>query len=107
MRYTNASTSTPRSETNARRLALGKNGEFNFKKGQQNMAEPRKYKSSKRGDGRTQKRIGVAIDSELEDWLNTKPNKNRYINELIRQDMTRHKVIITTAGKPEMKIIEP
>ena len=54
------------------------------------MAEPRKYKSSKRGDGRTQKRIGVAIDSELEDWLNTKPNKNRYINELIRQDMTRH-----------------
>lgn len=71
------------------------------------MAEPRKYKSSKRGDGHTQKRIGVAIDSELEDWLNTKPNKNRYINELIRQDMTRHKVIITTAGKPEIKIIEP
>lgn len=30
MRYTNASTSTPRSETNARRLALEKNGEFNF-----------------------------------------------------------------------------
>ena len=51
------------------------------------MAEPRKYKSSKRGDGRTQKRIGVAIDSELEDWLNNKPNKNRYINELIRQDI--------------------
>ena len=71
------------------------------------MAEQRKYKSSKRGDGRTQKRIGVAIDSELEDWLNTKPNKNRYINELIRQDMTRNKVIITTAGKPEIKIIEP
>lgn len=71
------------------------------------MAEPRKYKSSKRGDGRTQKRIGVAIDRELEDWLNTKPNKNRYINELIRQDMTRHKLIITTAGKPEIKIIEP
>ena len=71
------------------------------------MAEQRKYKSSKRGDGRTQKRIGVAIDSELEAWLNTKPNKNRYINELIRQDMTRNKVIITTAGKPEIKIIEP
>ena len=71
------------------------------------MEEPRKYKSSKRGEGRTQKRIGVAIDSELEDWLNTKPNKNRYINELIRQDMTRNKVIITTAGKPEIKIIEP
>ena len=69
------------------------------------MAEPRKYKSSKRGEGRTQKRIGVAIDSELEDWLNTKPNKNRYINELIRQDMTRHKLIITTAGKPEIKLI--
>ena len=71
------------------------------------MSEPRKYKSSKRGEGRTQKRIGVAIDSELEDWLNTKPNKNRYINELIRQDMTRHKVIITTACKPEIKLIEP
>lgn len=55
------------------------------------MAEQRKYKSSKRGYGRTQKRIGVAIDSELEDWLNNKPNKNRYINELIRQDMTRDK----------------
>lgn len=61
------------------------------------MAEQRKYKSSKRGDGRTQKRIGVAIDSELEDWLNTKPNKNRYINELIRQDMTRDK---TTTSEP-------
>ena len=71
------------------------------------MSEPRKYKSSKRGEGRTQKRIGVAIDSELEDWLNTKPNKNRYINELIRQDMTRHNLIITTAGKPEIKLIEP
>lgn len=67
------------------------------------MAEPRKYKSSKRGDGRTQKRIGVAIDSELEDWLNTKPNKNRYINELIRQDMTRHKVIITTQESQRLK----
>lgn len=61
------------------------------------MAEQRKYKSSKRGDGRTQKRIGVAIDSELEDWLNNKPNKNRYINELIRQDMTRDK---TTTSEP-------
>lgn len=72
------------------------------------MAEPRKYKSSKReGNGRTQKRIGFAIDSELKDWLNTKPNKNRYINELIRQDMTRHKVIITTADKQEIKLIEP
>ena len=56
------------------------------------MAEPRKYKSSKRGEGRTQKRIGVAIDSELEDWLNTKTNKNRYINGLIRHDLERFNI---------------
>lgn len=51
------------------------------------MTEPTgKYKFGKRGEGRSQKRIGVAIDNELEEWLNQQPNKNRYINGLIRKD---------------------
>lgn len=51
------------------------------------MTEPTgKYAFGKRGEGRNQKRIGVAIDTELEDWLGAQPKKNRYINGLIRKD---------------------
>ena len=72
------------------------------------MAEPRKYKSSKRGDGRTQKRIGVAIDSELEAWLNTKSNKNRYINGLIRKDKEQNQLRANTkeTGKNEGELLQ-
>lgn len=63
--------------------------------------DQRKYKSSKRGNGRTQKRIGVALDSELEDWLGKQSNKNRYINELIRADMERLDLRATDTGKTE------
>ncbi len=42
---------------------------------------------SRKGTGRTQKRIGMAVDADLMDWLNKQPNKARYINGLIRQDM--------------------
>ena len=51
------------------------------------------YRSSSRtGTGRTQKRIGMAVDADLMDWLNQQPNKARYINGLIRQDMEMHKL---------------
>lgn len=72
------------------------------------MTEPTgKYKSSKRGNGRTQKRIGVAIDSELEDWLNIQTNKNRYINGLIRQDQERFNIRAASkvTGKTEGEIL--
>lgn len=42
---------------------------------------------SRKGTGRTQKRIGMAVDADLMEWLNKQPNKARYINGLIRQDM--------------------
>ncbi len=46
------------------------------------------YRSqTRKGTGRTQKRIGLAVDADLMDWLNKQPNKARYINGLIRQDM--------------------
>lgn len=38
----------------------------------------------------TQKMMSFKIDLELVDYLNTKPNKGRYINELIAADMTKH-----------------
>lgn len=72
------------------------------------MTEPTgKYKFSKRGNGRTQKRIGVAIDCEMEDWLNTKTNKNRYINGLIRQDLERFNIRSASkvTGKTEGEIL--
>ncbi len=46
------------------------------------------YRSqTRKGTGRTQKRIGMAVDADLMDWLDKQPNKARYINGLIRQDM--------------------
>ena len=47
---------------------------------------------SRKGTGRTQKRIGMAVDADLMDWLNQQPNKARYINGLIRQDMEMSKL---------------
>lgn len=39
---------------------------------------------------RTQKMMSFKIDLDLIEYLNTKPNKGRYINELIAADMTKH-----------------
>lgn len=47
---------------------------------------------SRAGTGRTQKRIGMAVDADLMEWLNKQPNKARYINGLIRQDMEMHEL---------------
>lgn len=35
---------------------------------------------------RTQKMMSFKIDLDLVEYLNTKPNKGRYINELIRSE---------------------
>ena len=69
--------------------------------------DQRKYKSSKRGNGRTQKRIGVALDSELEDWLGKQSNKNRYINGLIRTDKEQFNLRAASkaTGKTEGEIL--
>lgn len=44
-----------------------------------------KKEGIKRG-ARTQKAMAFRLDNDLADWLNSKPNKGRYINELIRRD---------------------
>lgn len=36
--------------------------------------------------GRTQKMMTFRADNENVEWLNTKPNKGRYINDLIKAD---------------------
>lgn len=73
------------------------------------MTEPTgKYAFGKRGDGRNQKRIGVAIDTELEDWLGAQPNKNRYINGLIQKDKEQHQLRANTkaTGKNEGELLQ-
>jgi hypothetical protein len=40
----------------------------------------------KRGEGRRQKPIVFRLDPDLIEWMNGKPNKNLYINGLIRKD---------------------
>lgn len=54
--------------------------------------------SSRKGTGRTQKRIGMAVDADLMDWLEQQPNKTRYINGLIRQDMELTRLRETAAA---------
>ena len=73
------------------------------------MTEPTgKYAFGKRGDGRNQKRIGLAIDTELEDWLGAQPNKNRYINGLIRRDkeLTELQATSKATGKNEGELLQ-
>lgn len=37
----------------------------------------------------SQKMMNFRLDLDLLQWLSTKPNKGRYINDLIREDMDR------------------
>lgn len=37
----------------------------------------------------SQKMMNFRLDLDLLDWLSTKPNKGRYINDLIREDRDR------------------
>lgn len=38
---------------------------------------------------KSQKMMAFRVDNDLLDWLNSQPNKGRYINDLIRADMNR------------------
>lgn len=38
---------------------------------------------------RSQKMMSFRVDNEVADWLNQQPNKGRYINNLIREDMEK------------------
>lgn len=49
----------------------------------------REYKEGRRLNVVTQKMISVRLDNDLVEWLDTQPNKNRYINNLIRDDKTK------------------
>lgn len=45
-----------------------------------------KYKKrGKRGEGSTQKQVGLRLDPENIDFVMVLPNKNRFINDLIRK----------------------
>lgn len=39
---------------------------------------------------RTQKMMNFRLDNSLANWVDTQPNKGRYLNDLIRFDMERH-----------------
>lgn len=45
-------------------------------------------KGEKRGE-KTQKMFSFKLDLKLWTWLNSKPNKGRYLNELIERDIKR------------------
>lgn len=54
-------------------------------------------KSQERKKGRvngsiTQKVYSFRLDGELIEWLNRQPNKGRYINDLIRDDMDKYHI---------------
>lgn len=46
-----------------------------------------KYKPGRKANVRTQKMTSFRLDTELLDWLAKQPNKGRYINQLIKNDM--------------------
>lgn len=50
-------------------------------------AQERQRKEWKHGE-RTQKMMAFRVDNELLEWLESQGNKGRYINNLIKADMT-------------------
>lgn len=42
----------------------------------------------KKGE-RTQKMMSFRVDNEVLEWLESRPNKGRYINNLIKDDMKK------------------
>ena len=42
---------------------------------------------------KSQKMMAFRVDNDLLDWLNSQPNKGRYINELIRTDKKRQQSV--------------
>lgn len=49
------------------------------------------YKKGRKANTITQKPMSLKVDFDLLDWLGQKPNKSRYINDLIRKDMNHEK----------------
>lgn len=39
---------------------------------------------------RTQQMFNFRLDNDLADWLKLQPNRGRYLNNLIREDMEKH-----------------
>ena len=39
---------------------------------------------------RTQKMFNFRLDNSLSNWLDSQPNKGRYLNDLIRNDIQKH-----------------
>lgn len=39
---------------------------------------------------RAQRMVSFRLDNDNQDWLDSKPNKGRYINELIANDRASH-----------------
>lgn len=50
------------------------------------------YKSGRKANTITQKAISIRLDIDLLEWLQTKENKGRYINDLIRKDLMKNGV---------------
>ena len=54
----------------------------------QTEKQPLRKQGRQRGT-RTQTPTAFRLDNDLIEWLNSQPNKGRYINNLIRADMER------------------
>lgn len=54
---------------------------------QEKVEKARQRKPYAAAGTRGQKPMNFRLDIDLEDWLCSKPNKGRYINDLIRADM--------------------
>lgn len=59
-------------------------------KKEQNAKQERNRKVYAPAGQRAQKMMTLRVDLENLEWLQTKPNKGRYINDLIAADRDRH-----------------
>lgn len=57
---------------------------------------PKTYKEGRKANTITQKPMSLKVDCDLLDWLGRMPNRSRYINDLIRKDMTCKKIVKNT-----------
>lgn len=62
-----------------------------MKETQAKQEKPRIRRAYAADGERSQKMMSFRLDNEVAEWLSTKVNKGRYINELIRTDMDKEK----------------
>ena len=43
-----------------------------------------------RGNGATQGRFNFRVDPDLQEWLDSQVNRNRYLNNLVREDKIKN-----------------